>query len=423
MKTRLIRVAALASAALLAGCDGQPAAPSFDLSAATTASIAVRVQTDISSTATPNFVNDAAGGSRVNLYKQGDTTLVASFTTPGATTPTVDKGKIRFFGLPPGTYVMRTSLRKYSTTSATSSFSPQLGDSIVLAVAAGALDTTGVFRVRLGASWAAALTIQWTDSVAFNKTIRLAGTKIVFQRETAPASGVYTNFDSVTTDATGAFAMPLRVDGTPGPGSVTTRIRATWTTNTAGLSSAPPDVATFLLGGFGTLATNPTVNPGLNATTTFFQAGTAGAIPNQNITTALTYTLPSQIQGRVFKDANGNGVYDAGGIGALAEELAIGDTVRVQLRNTDALTAATSRVLTSANVIGTGAALNYTFSGLRQGNYRLSMDLLTSRINGVRATVSPSIPVNLASSAARYATAPATPATPNPVDFKATPVP
>lgn len=413
MNTRLIRVAALASAALLAGCDGQPAAPSFDLSAATTASIAIRVQTDISTTAVPNFVNDAAGGSRVNLYKKGDTTLVASFTTPGSTTPAADRGKIRFFGLAPGIYVMRTALRRYSTTSATSSFTPQLGDSIVLNVAAGALDTTGVFRVRLGASWAASLTIQWTDSTALNRTIRLTGTKLVFQRETAPASAVFANVDSVTTDATGAFSMPLLVAGTPGPGSVTTRIRAMWTSNTAGLSSPPPDIATFLLGGFGSLA----VNPGLNATTTFTQAGTAGAIPNQNITTALTYTLPSQIQGRVYKDANANGVFDAGGVGALAEELAVGDTVRVQLRNNDAITAATSRVLTSTNVVGTGAALNYTFSGLRQGNYRLSMDLLTSRINGSRATVSPSISVNLATSAARYVTGT------NPVDFKATPVP
>ena len=413
MQTRLIRVAALASAAFLVACEGQPSGPAFDLTAATTASIAVRVQTDISTTATPNFVNDAAGGTRVNLYKRGDTTLVASFTTPGATTPTVDKGKIRFFGLQPGTYVLRTSLRKYSTSTSTASVAPQLGDSVVLAVAAGALDTTGIFRVRLGASWAATLAIQWTDSIQFNKIIRLPNTKLVFQRETAPASGVYTNFDSVTTDAIGSFTMPLRVDGAPGPGSVTTRIRINFTTSTAGLTTPPPDVALFALGGFAT----PVANPPLNAAAVLTQTGTAGAIPNQNITTGLTFSFPSQIQGRVFKDLNANGTYDAG------EDLAVGDTVSVQLRNGDALTAATSRVITTTRIVGTGAALNYTFSGLRQGNYRLSMDLLTSRLNGSRPTVAPGIAVALATSVTRYATAPAAPALPNPVDFKASPVP
>ena len=339
---------------------------------------------------------------------------MSSFTTPGATTPAVDRGKIRFFGLIPGTYVMRPSLRAYSTATSTASVTTQLGDSIVLAVAAGALDTTGVFRVRLGASIAGSLTIQWTDSAQLNKTIRLASTKIVVQRETAPASGVYANLDSVTTDATGFYTMPLRVDGTPGPASLTTRLRLMWTSNTVGLSSQPPDLASFLLGGFGTT----TVNPALNATTTFTQGGTAGAVPNQSITQNLTYTLPSQIQGRVFLDKNANGTYDAGGVGALAEELAVGDTVRVQLRNNDALTAATSRVITTtANIIGTGAAVNYTFTGLRMGNYRLSMDLLNSRIGGSRPAVSPGISVNLPSSTFRYVTGT------NPADFKATPVP
>lgn len=412
MRAKLIRVAALAGAALLTACVGEAAGPAFDLSPSTTGSIVIRVQTDISTTATPNFVNDAAGGTRVNLYKKGDTTLVASFTSPPSTAPVADRGKIRFFGLPPGTYVLRTSLRPYSSASSTASVVPtggsaQLGDSIQVTVAAGATDTTGIFQVRLGASWAASLTIQWTDSVQLNKIIRLAGVNLAFQRETAPGSGVYAPFNNVTTDATGAFSMPLPVVGTPGPGSLTTRIRIVWTSNTSTLSSAPPDVASFLLGGFGTTA----LNPGLNATTTFTQAGTAGATPNQNITTALTYTLPSQIQGRVFKDANANGTYDAG------EDLAVGDTVRVQLRNNAALTSAGSRVITSANVIGTGAALNYTFGGLRQGNYILSMDLLTSRINGSRPTTSPAIPVNLATSASRYVTGT------NPVDFKASPVP
>ena len=413
MKTSLIRVAALASAALLVACEGQPAAPTFDLSAATTASIAVRVVTDISTTAVPTFVNDAAGGTRVNLYKQGDTTLVASFTSPGATTPAADKGKIRFFGLQPGTYVLRTSLRKYSTSTSTASITPQLGDSVVLTMAAGALDTTGIFRVRLGASWAASLTIQWTDSIQLNKVIRLANTKLVFQRETAPLSAVYANFDSVTTDAIGSFTMPLRVDGTPGSGSTTTRIRINFTTATASLTTQPPDVTLFALGGFAT----PVANPALNTAAVLTQTGTAGAIPNQNITTALTFSFPSQIQGRVFKDLNANGSYDAG------EDLQLGDTVTVQLRNADALTAATSRVVTTTRIVGTGAALNYTFSGLRQGNYRLSMDLLTSRLNGSRPTVSPSIAATLLTSTSRYATAPAAPAVANPLDFKATPVP
>ena len=224
---------------------------------------------------------------------------------------------------------------------------------------------------------------------------------------------MYANFDSVTTDAIGAFSMALRVNGVPGPASATTRIRINFTTSTAGLTTAPPDVALFALGGFAT----PVANPALNTAAALTQTGTAGAIPNANITTALTFSLPSQIQGRVFKDLNANGTYDVG------EDLAVGDTVTVQLRNGDALVAATSRVITTTRIVGTGAALNYTFSGLRQGNYRLSMDLLTSRLNGSRPTVSPGIAVAIASSATRYATAPAAPGVPNPVDFKATPVP
>ena len=402
MRFDKIAVAVLAGAALLTACEGEVAGPALQLDATTTANIVVRVQTDGSLTITPAFVNDPAGATRLNRYRKGDTTLFSSLTTPGTTAPVAQRGVVRFNGLLPGQYVIRSSLRAFSSASSTASISAQTGDSIALTVAAGQTDTSGIMRVRLGAAVAGSLTVSWTDSTKIN-TVRLANTRLVFQRETAPASAVYANVDSTTTDATGAYTLTVPVNPTPGLGSVTTKVRINFTTSTAGLTTPLPDQAQFYLGGF---ATPQTLNPGLNVAATMPQSGVgfAGPIPNQTFTQNLAFTFPSQIQGRIYRDVNNNGVFDSTATGAADERMQPGDTVVVQLRNADITAAGTRTISTSRLTPATAQAPTFTFSSIRQGNYRIWIDVTLSRFAGARPLSSPKMVFTLPTSSFRFVT-------------------
>ena len=402
MRFSQLPVAVLAGAALLTACEGEAAGPALQLDATTTGNIAIRVQTDTSRTPTAVFINDAAGGTRLNLYRKGDTTLIASLTTPGSTAPAASKGVVRFYGLVPGPYVIRSSLRPFSSATATASVSAQTGDSIALTIAAGATDTSGLLRVRLGAAVSGSLTVVWTDSIKVN-TVRLGNTRLVFQRETAPGSTIYANIDSTTTDATGAYALAVPVTATPGPGSVTTKVRINFTTSTAGLTTPLPDAAQFYLGGF---ATPQTLNPVVNGPATMPQSGVgfAGPTTNQTFTQNLLYTFPSQIQGRIYRAVNNNGLYDSTATGAADERLQPGDTVTVQLRNGDITAAGTRTLATSRLTPATAQAPTFTFSSIRQGNYRIWIDLTASRLAGARPLTSPQALFALPTSSFRFVT-------------------
>ena len=315
MRSRLAGFAALVGATLLVACIGDPAGPTLNLTAATTSGIVIRDSMDQSLTAVPAFVADT-GLVRFNIYKQGDTTLVASLTTPssgGGRITAAQRGIIRLYGIAPGTYVIRPSLRTYSTASSAPSLIPQLGDSAVIVVAAGAIDSTSIFKVRLGGSVSSVLAVQWFDSSKQN-IIRLPGVKMVLQRETVAGNGIYASVDSTTTDAIGAFTIPLQSVG----GSMGTRLRTVFTTAASGVAATIPDAAQLNLGGF-------VAAPGVQGSTfpgpaVWTQGGTAGNNTNQNISvgTAGTTNAPfsfqfsSFVSGRVYRDLNANGVYDVG---------------------------------------------------------------------------------------------------------------
>ena len=402
----------MAGATLLVACTGDPAGPTLNLTVATTSGIVIRDSMDQSLTAVPAVVADT-GLTRFNIYKQGDTTLVASLTTPssgGGRIPAAQRGIIRLYGIAPGTYVIRPSLRAYSSASSASSSIPQLGDSAVITVTAGNIDSTSAFRVRLGASLSSVLAVQWFDTAKVN-IVRLPGVKVVLQRETVAGNGIYASVDSTTTDPIGAFTIPLQSIG----GSMGTRLRTVFTTAASGVAGSLPDVTQFNLGGF-------VAPPGLAGSTfpgaaVWTQGGTAGNNTNQNIAVGsvgtnnapFSFQFSSIISGRVFRDLNANGLYDGA-----TEDLVAGDTVVVQLRNSD-VTPAGTRVITTSRALTTAAA-SYSFPNVRAGNYRLTMDLLTSRINGKRPTVSPGLAVNMPTSSFRYSQTPVAPALANPID-------
>ena len=410
MRSRFPGFAALVGATLLVACIGDPAGPTLNLTAATTSGIVVRSFMDQSPTAVPAFVSDT-GLTRFNLYKQGDTTLVASITTPssgGGRIPAAARGILRFYGIVPGTYVVRPQLRAFSSASSAPSTVPQLGDSAVVTVTAGNIDSTSSFNVRLGASLSSVLAIQWTDSVKVN-IVRLPGVTVTLQRETVAGNGIYADVGSVVTDPIGAFTIPLQSIG----GSMGTRLRTNFTT--AGITAPIPDIAQFNLGGF--VAPPGTPGSTLNGPAVWTQVGTAGNSTNQNISVGtvgtanapFSFQFSSIISGRVFRDLNANGLYDG-----VAENLAAGDTVVVQLRNND-VTPAGTRVIATSRALTTIPA-SYSFSGLRAGNYRLTVDLLTSRIAGKRLAASPGLPVPLSTSSFRYTQTPVAPALANPID-------
>ncbi len=429
MRSSKLSVAVLAGAAILTACDSDPAGPALQLDPTTTGNIVVRVQTDTSRTTTPVFINDAAGGTRLNLFRAGDTTLIASLTTPGTTAPAANRGQVRFFGLLPGIYVVRPSLRTFSTASSTSSLSAQTGDSIRLTIAAGQTDTTSILRVRLGASIAGTLLASWFDTTRAN-TVRFGGTLVTLQRETLPGNNVFADVQSLPTDATGAVTFAQAVNPVAGSASITTRFRMTFNPATAGLSTPIPDAPLFIAsGGFVAADTGR-----LNTASRFTQTGTTpGTATNQSVAQTVTFSLPSQIAGRFFVDLDNSGTYDSTRVDSITvdstisgvpfsslkrrdERLRFGDTVVVQLRN-DATAAASSRVVTTATLVptGTGAVVGtavalptFTFSSLRSGRYRIWIDLNRSRINGARPTLSPQTLVTLTTSADRFvATAPA----------------
>ncbi len=332
MSMRAILIGAAGALALTA-CDKQPAGPYTDLTFQSTGVLNVQLSRDTANTLAQKLL--PAAGVTVSLFPLTSPTLLLRNAT------TDSRGIASFTGLAPGKYIVTPQVR------AGSAFQTFSSDTVT--VSANGTTSSRPFVVRLGSSVSGTIAAEFLNQSRFVSQ-RFQGVVVSFFRELVDANGVPTGvfsstpFATATTDVTGAFSIPVA----PGPA----RVRATYD------ASALFSNDSLLLGGAGTIPTPR----GLTI-------GTTGAIApdaSVSLTSAFTYTFKSSLTGIVFRDYNNNGVRDAG------DTLAVGDTIRVQLRDSTG-----TRVITT--VTATRAAPRYTLKSIQGGKYQLVIDLPSSR--------------------------------------------
>jgi len=362
LRTRLgsdVRVlgALLLTASLVgvAGCDKQPAGPA--VSASNTGTVVARVLTDRNAGSTANFQPGIASGGRavqVGIYRPGETNPLRVVTADATT------GKVIFGGLEPGIYTIKPLLRDSSTFA---SVSP-----IQVLATAGVTDSSTRFFVRLGGRVTGFLAAQWYDQNRLN-TERFEGVTVTLYKEST--AGVFdVAIGSAVTDAAGAFDISVK------PTTAKLQLRFQLpnqgaTGDTLRLAAVnPPATGTPALGSVNVPATTE------NSPVTFTINGVGSnqdVTINSSGTTIQTFTFqyPSLITGTAFRDLNNNGVKDG-----TSENLQVGDTVVVQLKNADG-----TRVIDTRRIAMTSAtsAQTYTFASLQAGTYQIGVDLLQSK--------------------------------------------
>ena len=357
-----LAVAILASTA----CDRQPAGP--EVQPENTGALRVTVQRDTSLRADRPFA--AAPGVRVSVFRLGDTLALRQVTTNSL-------GLATFVGLAPGQYVVTPSLRPLST------FTGNSADTITITANDTSTVLAGPFQTRLGARVSGFAASQVTTQQGL-VTTRFPGVQLAILRETGVGTNVFLPVTTVTTDATGAFDVPLA----PGPG----RVQIIF--NSGQIPGFPND--TLFLGGSGTSVISNRGN--LTATST------AVILPDANVTQNLIFNFNTRITGEIFRDVNGNGLRDTG------EGLAKGDTVFVQLRDATGQRVIAPVVRVIGNPPATGPLVpgTYTFSSLQGGSYTVVLDLAASRFAAPGGTVRvTSVPVTLPTSLAAVSGTPA----------------
>ena len=336
MKLRsLLVLGAVAGSAVLGACSEQNAGAFVGVDEFNTGVVRAIIRSDTAvSASTAKYASQ--NGISVQLIPIGSE-------TPLRTINTVN-GVATFVGLEPGTYIVRPVLRSQS------SGAGQLEDTVTVT----ASDTTAsdTIRVRLGASVGGIIGAQYFDQTT-QRNIRYGNVIVKIVRESAPGSNVFTDTVGVdTTDATGAFSVPLPPDATrwrivfdPTTIAALTDTMLVFTPDAASTPTSARPLAVF---------TSP-----------------AGLSPNQNVSQNLLFGYRTRITGAVFRDLNNDEIKAASG-----ENLVNGDTVNIELRNADG-----TRLLSTARVLGSAAVAsqNYTFNGMAPGTYTITHNTRTSR--------------------------------------------
>jgi hypothetical protein len=380
MLKRFISIGALAAVGAV-GCDRQDASPfpTANVGIANTGTLIVKVLSDTSPAGAAPAI--ARTGLRVNLYLPGnDTTAVRQiltgvYTTKAGTVTTVDTAAI-FAGLPKGTYIIDVlkPQRALSVAGTISGATSRVTDTVTIA---GTIDTVkkGPYAVRLGARITGAMTATYFTQIT-NVTERFGGVAITFTRENLALAGTdkfagEPAFATVTTDATGAYDLPVL------PGLQ--RYKLTWNDPTAlyctpaGSCQRDSIMYSRKLSAIVTPRVNPTVIADSSST-----AANGGPRPNTDLTKNLLYQFRSRITGTVFRDINDDSVRAAG----TTENVIATDGPRILLKDA----AGTHVIATATATAGTGA---YTFASVVPGTYKITLDLINSTFPTNPLTISP----------------------------------
>lgn len=306
------------------------------------------------STSTPRY--EPGSGLIVRIVRLGDTTPLATVTANAL-------GEALFGDLRAGTYVVDIAAGGPATVQGRATDTVSIGgtDSVIA-------DT---LRLRPAAWITGAMTsaVMTQDSLVI---ISFAGVTLELARQAAPGLDFYVPVDTVVTDGDGRFATPLAA----GPA----RYRFTFDAS----SIAELNNDTLVYRGSG-------VAGDARSTLTFTSSG--GLRPDSLERRDITFILPSQVVGIVYRDMDGDVARSAG------DSLVDGDSIRVQLRDSTG-----TRVLGSY-AHGTAAAPAFAFRSLAPGRYLLAIDVpgsafaATSPPVAITPLAAKSQPVTVASSA------------------------